>query len=519
MGQFVLSRTWNRDVSRVARRFACVFCVAVAGVAGVAKVAAAEPNRPTAAELGLEWGPETTVISEPRTADGYPDYVEFLNRRMSAGVPKEENFWAAMWGAVGNIERLPEPLLERVKRGLLSDIDSEPRMESLWTLVGVTGEAEAALSKAVGQAQAGSWRRADHPELQLWLDVNDEVLVRASEAARRPRGWMPVLGISDPRVTTRTVAHVAAARSVARLLKIRAMRCLGDGDHEGAWNDLMTAHRIAGHLEREDFLFDRLCGMEMRASLRKPLGHWLSRTSLAAEELERRRLEWASVIPVWSASATLETMRFEFLEKVLALKSGACSIEMFTGSRDHAATNQLVVDAVDLNEVLREGNRIFDALDAVLKLDHQATRLVGLREIVKPLEEVQQRIGDEGNLMPVFLQSLLEGQDRFLAQFLVRFDARSIEILEIQSVADAAKRALMKAAFLARIQMADSGAAAMTVNASYPLDPFSGAALRSQRTEKQFVLYSVGPDRQDDGAKEHEEGPGNDDIRIVLDLP
>lgn len=517
MGQAIPSRTSDLQVRFCPRHVAGLFCAALARLAMTTVVAAAEPDRPTAAELGLEWGPETTVISEPRTADGYPDYVEFLNRRMSAGIPKEENFWAAMWVATGNIERSPEPFVERIERGLDVDIDSNPQVESLWTLVGVTGEAEAALSKTVALAQSEPWRRADHPELQLWLEVNDEVLTKASEAARHPRAWMPVLGISAPRLATRTVVHVAGARSVARLLTIRSMRSLGEGDHEGAWNDLMTVHRIAGHLEREDFLFDRLCGMEMRASVRKPLGSWLSRNSLSAEELERRRLEWASVIPVWSASATLETLRFEFLEKVLALKSGACSVEMLTGRKDHAAGNQLVVDAVDLNEVLREGNQIFDALEAVLKLDHQPTRFVGLREIVKPLEEVQRRVGDEGNLMPVFLQSLLEGQDRFLAQFLVRFDARCIEILENQSVADAAKRALMKSAFLARIQRADGGAAAMMVNDSYPLDPFSGAALRALRTEKQFVLYSVGPDRQDDGAKEQGEGPGNDDIRIVLD--
>ena len=198
MGQTVLSRTLDREVRLFMRSLVCLFCAALVGAGLTAKAAAAEPDRPTAAEIGLEWGPETTVISEPRTADGYPDYVEFLNRRMSAGVPKEENFWAAMWVAVGNIERLPEPLLERVERGLQSDIDSEPRMESLWTLVGVTGEAEAALSKAVEQAQAGPWRRGDHPELQLWLDVNNEVLASASEAARRPRGWMPVLGIFRP---------------------------------------------------------------------------------------------------------------------------------------------------------------------------------------------------------------------------------------------------------------------------------------------------------------------------------
>jgi len=39
-----------------------------------------------------------------------------------------------------------------------------------------------------------------------------------------------------------------------------------------------------------------------------------------------------------------------------------------------------------------------------------------------------------------------------------------------------------------------------------PTDPFSGEALRYKQTENGYIVYSVGPDREDDGGREPEEG-------------
>ena len=81
-----------------------VFACGIMWIAAPRRAEGADPLRRRAvAEIGLQFGPQTTVITEPLTDEGYPDYVEFLNRRRRAGVKPEENFWAAMWGATGNV--------------------------------------------------------------------------------------------------------------------------------------------------------------------------------------------------------------------------------------------------------------------------------------------------------------------------------------------------------------------------------------------------------------------------------
>src|SRR2546423_1468368 len=45
--------------------------------------------------------PETTYITEPLDAQGYPDYVTALNQRLSQGVTPENNANVLIWKALG----------------------------------------------------------------------------------------------------------------------------------------------------------------------------------------------------------------------------------------------------------------------------------------------------------------------------------------------------------------------------------------------------------------------------------
>jgi len=54
--------------------------------------------------------------------------------------------------------------------------------------------------------------------------------------------------------------------------------------------------------------------------------------------------------------------------------------------------------------------------------------------------------------------------------------------------------------------------------AEVPEDPFTGAELKYRRTEKGYLIYSVGPDRKDDGGLEQSERKRSSDGRSY-DLP
>jgi hypothetical protein len=52
-----------------------------------------------------------------------------------------------------------------------------------------------------------------------------------------------------------------------------------------------------------------------------------------------------------------------------------------------------------------------------------------------------------------------------------------------------------------------------------PEDLFSGQPPIYRRTEKGFVLYSVGPNGKDDGGRTAEDSPHGDDIRVQIPVP
>jgi hypothetical protein len=86
---------------------------------------------PTAAErIGLEFGPDTTVVNGPLNEQGYPDYVRWLDDQMAAGITAEENVWAQLWHATGNWERSSPEFLEALELRLGVSVSREQRWVS-----------------------------------------------------------------------------------------------------------------------------------------------------------------------------------------------------------------------------------------------------------------------------------------------------------------------------------------------------------------------------------------------------
>ena len=85
---------------RLAAAIALLFCSAVT-------LPADEPAQQDVIEISRE----TTFVTDPLTADGFPNYKEFLNRKMSEGVTNETNAAIWYWKAMGN----PEDAVEHRK--------------------------------------------------------------------------------------------------------------------------------------------------------------------------------------------------------------------------------------------------------------------------------------------------------------------------------------------------------------------------------------------------------------------
>lgn len=536
------------------RRFAALIphvtrcSLAIVAIGGFAAVGEAGETlrRRSAAEIGLQFGRDTTVISEPRTADGYPDYVTALNRRMGAGVTLDENFWAAMWVAMGNADQSPPEYIHAMERALGVPIGLQPKFTSRARLAGGSGEAANQFYESVHRAAAAPWKREDFPRVQAWLERNKEALAAGTAAAKRPKAFAPVVDWPKPEVAGALLPHVQACREFAWLLTVRAMRSVGEGDSDAAWADLMTVYRMAGHVEQGWTMVELFTAIALRTIAQPAVVQYRSHTNASAEELQAKWDELAPLARSRPFFTVLETDRLAYADAVTAFCSGSCSMRDIVGlyydlsaGRDPSwadiVSNRLAqgtADAVakavsataDVNVTLRYGNRIYDELAAAMEPGDHRERTRRIAAFEQRLEdEIGPITGGTGPLLTEYLLSSREEAAELPAKVMISLLVAGVSRCEKTQTASEARAIVLETAFRVRIQSERSDSSLISLEAlagePLPIDPFTGGPLRICANERGMTVYSVGLNEKDDGGKTHEDGTGFDDERVVLLIP
>lgn len=500
--------------------------------------------------LGLQLGPDTTVISAPLDSQGFPDYVAALNERLSAGVSREENFWGLMWPAIGNAERSKDSYLREVERRLGVTISREPRLQDLLTMAGLqyhTAEGDRML-KEWEAALSRPWTRAEFPAIARWVDAHQAVLEEVHAACLRPKAYAPVINTADDSLPMISVLlpHVQATRQVARLLASRAMLRLGEGDVEGAWQDLLDMYRLAGHVEQGWTLIEALVGYAIRAVALQPTAHWAAWSGLDAEELAER---WSTLEPLLappSLSRAMDSERFLYLDTVLGLMAGRASprdtialIEPTGAPREDAEASvamnqlrkmqqllfQLILLGGDVNETLRYGNRFYDETAAALRPATHPERQILLQAIEARVREDARLTRDPGILVTTYLFGSQDELRRMPARTLTGLLLPAVTQVERAHTRAQTYAPLLQAAFLTQAYLLQAGAPPASLTelsgtGTNPLvDPFTGEPLRMRIDDRGLAIYSVGVNGTDDGGRTFGEGEGVDDLRVIVPLP
>ena len=154
---------------------------------------------------------ETTYITEPLRADGYPDYVAALNQRLSQGVTPENNAAVLFWRAMGPGEIRKE---RREKYFKMLDVPQPPEKGDYYvtsiawikrhTSTGKDAtdqsiaENDNLLSKQLDLALKQPWSKEEFPVWAEWLATNEKPLALVVEACKRPHHYNPlIVGIND----------------------------------------------------------------------------------------------------------------------------------------------------------------------------------------------------------------------------------------------------------------------------------------------------------------------------------
>lgn len=247
---------------------------------------------------------ETTYFTGPLRPDGGIDYVAAINQRYSKGVTPKNNAAVALWQAAG-----PNELDKKIRNRYfkLLGIPELPEKGEYFTF-SEDGPEYLAAKKLPDEGAEFSrkaweefntiikrpWSAKEYPLWAAVLKRNEKPLDILVAGLQRPRFYLPlVVGNNDiPMIAGSYItASNAEGRSAARLLSLRAMSRLHDGDISGAWQDNMALYRLARFGSRGPFMIGWLVGVtfdEMAADMAVTLSQHGGLSAKQAKKLQKQ---------------------------------------------------------------------------------------------------------------------------------------------------------------------------------------------------------------------------------------
>lgn len=478
---------------------------------------------------------ETTYFIGPVTEAGYINYVAALNYYRGEGVTPDENFIVALLDCID-----PDRIVGVAERDAWTEEKKQAMRDRFYERLGVdeperTGEYLVFFDEAAAEWTEGiedederqakneaywnlygePWKAEDWPEAAKWVEENSPMLDKIGEAALRPTSFWPydeASGEQPGSVIAILLPFVQDARSVARSLATRVYLRIGEGDFDGAFEDIQTMRRMARHVAARGTLVEMLVGYAIDGIAMNCMKDFIEQADLTSAEAKKLAEEYVSLPPFPPVSESIgHVERAMFLDVTAQLaSSGGTDIGMLAdgGPGDAPSPLKAVLSAVgqasiDWDTILRRANSFYDKMAVAMDMEDR----VAMRERLNELDEKIQRQANIIRDRPwLYLLNPRDAGTNALSTILM-----SLLCPAISAVADAETRTQMNetlvvAALALEAYRADKGeysASLFTLQEGYaeelPEDLYVGVPMQYHRTENGYVLYSVGRNCEDEG--------------------
>jgi hypothetical protein len=365
------------------------------GLAVVVSAVASSPEEHAKPKITIS--KETTYITEPLRPDGYPDYVEALNQRMSEGVMPDDNAAVLLQRSVGPGE-IPEgdrsKYFKQLGIEVLSDrgdyIASDGEIIERWRRDHLDASSEEVdkLGSQFGEAAQRPWKAEEFPLVAKWVARNETPLKLVADAARRKRCYFPLVrGARGTEVLyASAVRHqIDGAREAATCLCVRSMMKIAQGDAEGAWQDVLTCHRLSRLIDQGPFVLDRLVAIsiEFRACHADAI---LAHYGRPQAKIEQQMSADLSRLPSFKTPADILDVaeRFVFLDAASDMARG--QRVGFSAAVSEAALPELL----DFDLILRVGNEWFDKSVAAARIEDRRLRAAAAKAVEDEFDKFYQ---------------------------------------------------------------------------------------------------------------------------------
>jgi hypothetical protein len=478
---------------------------------------------------GIVVSKETTRIEGPRRADRRIDYLEALNRKLSEGVTPENNAAAALYRAI-RLDDLETTLQPEFYRRLGVDPPGEADERFLEEddyaerAVGDDPEKLAAFHEKfyeqLSTAYERPWTGMERLELAGWLKANAKPLEQIAAGLERPRYYMPLVTSEECyQLVNASLPGIMPAREVGRAFASRAMMHLGEGKLDEARADLLSAHRLARHIGRGPTLIEALVGItidRLALSGDTALAHC---GKLTTDQARAYAAELAKLPRVTDMLEKIDIAeRYMFLDCVMTLAvEGPEGLDALVGDGgggdsplSKAIGKLLSAALIDWNEPLKIGNVWYDKLVAAGRKATYAERDAALDAFEEDLKTFVEESRDPVAMLGKVLLSgkspgkAVGGQ---MGNILIALLLPAVRAAVTAEDRHTEQFELTHLALLLAAYRAEHGAYPETLDAlapkyvaELPRDLFTGEALKYRRTDGGgYMLYSVGPNRTDDG--------------------
>ncbi len=490
-------------------------------------------------------GRDTSFYASPLDDEGYPDYEEALNLLMAQGIDPEQNAVVVLQRALG-----PSPEGQAVPARFYEWLKMPPPEPKEVNFVNyrawiktknydlVNQGKEPLESTLAAQAMTTPWRVDEHPPIFEWLRVIEGRLAIAAEASKKTQFFHPLVnsqkGEPQGGLLETLVPTISMVRELSEGLTCRAMMRIDQGKFEDARQDLLTCHRLASLMtSKAGPLVQHSLGLKIeRAALAANLV-LLERADFSQKSLELWQKEWAdrlTSLPVVESFDRFERVvplqLTQFVNKFgldpLAAAVKGWKIDDINAYREFSSRFYLA----DFNKVLSTVNQGVDRLVATGRMtnlgEKYAMFLAFERELEAAKEHSQLLLQQvRVAVLPRFAQREVLGE--MMGQFFLRHMAPSLR--HVQQSEDETEEAdrLFAIALSLAIHRKAKGAYPAQLSELAPAlsqrgleDLFSGKSHLYRKTADGYLLYSVGPNGEDDGGSSWEDRRGGDDFKIHL---
>jgi hypothetical protein len=461
---------------------------------------------------------ETTWVTEPLDRDGYVDYAAAFNKQMQKGVTPDNNANALLWKAHGPLyERMPVPAEFFREMGIpvppeygeyYTNVELHLRRGGPFVSDSDIKEVQDQLKRATQRP----WKAKGQPKLAAWLKANEKPLAHVVAASRRSRYYLPMVPPKTRKGSSGLVnallPGVQQCRELANALTARAMLRVGEGEYEDAWQDLLACHRLGRLIGQGGSLIQVLVCISIDRGASGADLAFLDRAKLDAKRIEKclRDLQKLPPLPDLAEKVNLGE-RFVFLDMVMLIaRHGLDYLEVLGGGKPSEPNPfaELMLAGTDWDPALRNANKWFDCLVAILRNPDRASRVKELSQFSDDLWQLKTRAAQAASKASPTILTDARARGEAVGNIMI-----SLLMPNVPKVQDALDRARqtqdnLTLAFALAWYRGEHGRYPKSLDAlapkylrQIPADLFSGKALRYRASENGYLLSSVGGEGDD----------------------